>query len=71
MTDLMVASHDPATGTTIEPADVWAFGHTHRTCDRIIGSTRVVSNPKGYGPYTPRQRDWENRKFNPQLTIEI
>lgn len=27
----------------------WAFGHTHFNHDTYIGSTRVVSNQKGYG----------------------
>ena len=71
MTDLMIPSSDPETGDTIEPPDVWAFGHTHRSCDRVIGSCRVVSNPKGYGPYTPADPAWENPHFDPYFTIEI
>jgi len=28
--------------------DAWAFGHTHHAVDRIVGRTRVLSNPLGY-----------------------
>ena len=31
-------------------ADVWVHGHTHDSFDYRIGRTRVVCNPKGYGP---------------------
>jgi predicted phosphodiesterase len=71
MTDLMLPATDAPSGRVLEPADVWAFGHTHRSCDRMIGATRVLSNPKGYGPYMPRYPGWENRNFDPILTIEI
>lgn len=71
MTDLMVRSNDPLSGHAIVPPDVWAFGHTHRSCDRIIGLTRVVSNAKGYGPFMPRHRAWENPSFNPTFTFEL
>lgn len=71
MTDLMVRSIEPISGRTIEPPDVWAFGHTHRSCDRVLGSTRLVSNPKGYGPFMPRCREWENSSFSPTFTFEV
>lgn len=29
---------------------LWVHGHTHRSVDRVHGTTRVVSNPRGYMP---------------------
>lgn len=43
---------------------MWLFGHTHSSHDIMIGDTRVVANPKGYGN--------ENAGgYNPQLILEI
>lgn len=28
---------------------LWLFGHTHDSCDFLVGDTRCVSNPRGYG----------------------
>lgn len=30
---------------------VWTHGHTHHTFDYMIGSTRIVCNPRGYANY--------------------
>ena len=30
---------------------VWTHGHTHHTFDYMIGSTRIVCNPRGYVGY--------------------
>lgn len=44
----------------IEQADLWVFGHTHRTVDVELAGCRVVSNPRGYpGERTGFQADWE------------
>lgn len=56
---------------TLRPADLWIYGHTHESEDVTIGHTRVVSNAKGYGPWTPQHRVWENPKFDPNFVIEI
>jgi predicted phosphodiesterase len=29
--------------------DVWLFGHTHHSCDKIINGCHLVCNPHGYG----------------------
>lgn len=43
---------------------VWCAGHTHSNCDFMVGETRVLINPKGYGK--------ENKHgFNPDLIFEI
>jgi hypothetical protein len=52
-------------------ADLWIFGHTHETEDVTIGRTRVVSNAKGYGPWTPQRLSWDNSRFDPNFVIEI
>ena len=43
--------------------DLWVHGHAHRAVDYRIGSTRVVSNPRGY-PDQPTG-------FTPELVVEI
>ena len=27
---------------------LWIFGHTHMACDKLIGRTRLICNPRGY-----------------------
>lgn len=44
-------------------AKLWIHGHTHESCDYMIGSTRVICNPRGYPPFNPN--------FNPNLVVEI
>ena len=70
LTSLMWAT-DAESQDGLLPADLWIYGHTHETEDVIIGGTRVVSNAKGYGPWLPMYRDWDNRRFDPNLVIEI
>jgi len=41
---------------------LWIHGHTHNSCDYMIGNTRVVCNPRGYND--------ENFDFNPYLVVE-
>ena len=47
------------------PIAVWIHGHTHESCDYFEGGTRIVCNPRGYGPFEL------NAAFDPILTIEI
>jgi Icc-related predicted phosphoesterase len=44
---------------------LWLHGHTHESCDYLIGKTRVVCNPYGYDLVDT------NPNFLPNLTIEI
>lgn len=46
-----------------EPA-LWVHGHTHKSCDYMLGATRVACNPRGY---------YEENKsgFNPKLVLEV
>ena len=55
----------------LRPADLWIYGHTHEFEDVTIGCTRVVSNAKGYGPWVPQRRAWDNSRFDPNFVIEI
>jgi len=44
---------------------LWTHGHTHNAFDYIIGSTRVVCNPRGYEGYE------EDSGWNPQIILEV
>jgi hypothetical protein len=62
-----------ASNAGIEGADLWLYGHTHESRDffsGISGTTRVVSNAKGYGPWH-KGETWENPDFDEHLIIEI
>jgi predicted phosphodiesterase len=69
LTRLMMPAPDDGRGPLV-PADLWVFGHTHETVDEKIGSTRVVSCAKGYGPWRAGE-SWENQDFDPKFVIEI
>lgn len=51
-------------------AALWVHGHTHESCDYIAGNTRVVCNPKGYGPVRAGGQ-YENANFDVGLIVEI
>lgn len=38
---------------------LWTHGHTHETFDYMLGSTRIVCNPRGYEGYEQRADDFE------------
>lgn len=44
---------------------LWTHGHTHHDFDYMIGSTRVVCNPRGYVGYEARADQWQLK------TVEI
>jgi DNA repair exonuclease SbcCD nuclease subunit len=44
---------------------LWTHGHTHHNFDYMIGSTRIVCNPRGYYGYD------ENHEFNPGMVLEV
>jgi hypothetical protein len=33
---------------------VWTHGHTHDPFDYMVGSTRIICNPRGYAGYEQR-----------------
>jgi Icc-related predicted phosphoesterase len=45
-------------------ASLWIHGHIHQHSDYVIGSTRVIANPRGY----PSE---SQIGFNPTLVVEI
>jgi len=40
---------------------LWTHGHTHEDFDYMIGTTRVVCNPRGYVGYEQRADTWQPR----------
>jgi len=44
---------------------LWTHGHMHQCFDYMIGSTRVVCNPRGYEGHEP------DSLWNPQILLEI
>lgn len=44
---------------------LWIHGHTHDSCDYVLGDTRVVCNPFGY------HGSQVNVKYNPRLFVEV
>ena len=44
---------------------LWTHGHTHNCFDYMIGSTRIVCNPRGYEGYE------EDSGWNPNLILEV
>ncbi len=51
-------------------ASLWVHGHTHSSCDYRAGATRVVCNPKGYGPRSPGG-PIENPRFDPAYVVVV
>lgn len=56
--------------------DLWVFGHTHDSVDVQEGRCRVVANPRGYPlnlKFAQTEADvrYENRKWQPQLLVEL
>ena len=50
--------------------EMWIHGHVHDGFDYRVGVTRLLANPKGYGPKRHGQSP-ENRKFDPGLVVEV
>lgn len=47
--------------------NVWVHGHVHCSNDYMIGDTRIISNPRGYGTGSA----CENKNFNSIFTFEV
>jgi len=45
--------------------ELWIHGHVHQSNDYVIGTTRVICNPRGYDDYQP------NPEFDLQLVVDI
>jgi predicted phosphodiesterase len=46
-------------------AKFWIHGHTHDSCNYMVGDTNVICNPRGYYP------DQLNAKYNDTLIYEV
>ena len=44
---------------------LWTHGHIHNSADYMIGSTRILCNPRGYYGYE------ENENFKPEMVVEV
>ncbi len=51
-------------------AALWVHGHTHDSFDYHAGSTRIVCNPKGYGPKAVGA-PIENKAFDPMCVVQV
>ncbi len=51
-------------------ASLWVHGHTHDSFDYAIDRTRVICNPKGYGPRVAGGVP-ENAAFDSRLIVEV
>ncbi len=49
---------------------LWVHGHVHDAFDYGVGATRVLANPKGYGPKRIGGSP-ENAAFDPALIVEV
>jgi len=49
---------------------LWVHGHSHHSMDYRIGETRILSNPKGYGPFEGKPRN-EHPGFQPAMIVEV
>jgi Icc-related predicted phosphoesterase len=43
--------------------DLWIHGHMHASVDYVVGDTRIVANPRGFGR--------ENPDFDPGFVVEV
>jgi predicted phosphodiesterase len=75
--DLLDAAYQSDCTDLFSGVDVALHGHLHRSFDfkvsavgAVSTTTRVLSNPKGYGPWK-RGEPWENPDFNPFFTFEV
>jgi predicted phosphodiesterase len=69
--DIISAAYVSECRELLDGVDLWIYGHTHESRDFRIGSTRIVSNGKGYGPWGNNERTWENRNFDPNFVVEV
>lgn len=65
--DLLAAAYASHLDELVEAsgARLWIHGHIHRACDYYLGTTRVISNPRGYYPFEPAAG------FQPDRVVEI
>jgi predicted phosphodiesterase len=69
--DVISAAYVSDCPELLDGVDVWIYGHTHESREFRVGKTRIVSNAKGYGPWTFGDAAWENRDFDPYHVVEV
>ncbi|MBB5046861.1 hypothetical protein HNR60_001610 [Rhodopseudomonas rhenobacensis] len=50
---------------------LWCHGHIHRNVDRVVGTTRILANPRGYPIRDIRNSPRENPDFDERLVVEV
>lgn len=50
---------------------LWVHGHTHTSCDYVVGNTRIVCNPLGYVGLGDGVEAEPNPDFDPGFTVEL
>jgi len=60
----------------VEQPDLWLHGHVHNGFHYMVGSCRVVANPRGYpinisSASTLQEVRFENPDFNPHCTLVV
>lgn len=50
---------------------LWAFGHTHYSCDFVYRSTRVYSNPRGYDEDSEAEHDDCFEWYDSTAVVEV
>jgi predicted phosphodiesterase len=65
--DMLSAAYASQLDALVEAsgAALWIHGHTHDSVNYLIGSTRVVCNPRGYYGYQL------NPRFDPKLVVTV
>lgn len=63
--DHLSAAYASELSHLMDPVDLWVHGHTHDSFDYIVGTTRVLCNPRGYSPIEL------NPQFKETLVLEI
>ena len=43
--------------------DLWVYGHSHRSIERVIGNTRMASNQIGYVVYGEQRKQFSGERF--------
>jgi len=63
--EILSAAYVSDLSKSIEAAqpELWVHGHVHASFDYMVGDTRVLCNPHGYGS--------ENADFNDRLVVEV
>ncbi len=63
--EILSAAYVSDLSTVIEATqpDLWVHGHVHASFGYMVGRTRIVCNPHGYGQ--------ENSDFNASLVVEV